>query len=102
MIHPSEGAQLLTGYNGKGVYNRIPTKTTDSLLEQTFSDLLEQAHTDRSRSAIDAAIEFNNVVNSITLNSVIPSTSIGQQLEMVAKTIAARQALLPNRSDLFC
>ncbi len=97
VIHRTAGAQLLNGYNGTGAYNRILTKTTDSLLEQTFTDLLEQAHTNRSRSAIDAAIEFNNAVNSITLNTVFPSNSIGQQLEMTAKTIAARETLGQTR-----
>ncbi len=97
VIHRTGGAQLLSGYNAAGAYNRILTKTTNSLLEQTFTDLLEQTHANRSRSAIDAAIEFNNAVNSITLETVFPATSIGQQLEMTAKTIAARQALGQKR-----
>ncbi len=97
VIHRTNGAQLLNGYNGTGAYNQILTKTTDSLLAQTLSDVLEQAYNDRSRSSIDAAMEFNNAVNSITLNTAFPATSIGQQLEMTAKTIAARKTLGQTR-----
>lgn len=97
VINRTQGAQVLHGYNEGGVYNNILTQATDSLLSETFTDLLEQAHATRRRNSIDAASEFNAAINSITLNTVFPSTSLGQQLEMTAKTIAARQALGQNR-----
>lgn len=91
------GAQLVSGYNGTNTFNRIMTRAIDSQLQQIYTDLLEQAYASRSRNAIDAALEFNQAVNSVMLSTQFPDTSLGHQLMMTAKTIAARQQLGQTR-----
>ncbi len=53
------GATQVSSYGGTGVQNRIFSRYTDSILDQTYSDLLAKSFAESHRGAIDAAIEFN-------------------------------------------
>lgn len=97
----NSGATTLSTYGGGNTQSRILTRVTDSLLDQTYSDLLEKTHAGTRRLAIDGAIEFNNATSAVNLTTVFPTSSIGQQLQMVAKTIGARNTLGQSRQIFF-
>lgn len=97
----STGAAELAGYNRTNTLDRILTRTNDSLLEQTYSDLLKRTHADIRRNSIDAAIEFSQATDAVPLTTPFPATSLGKQLEMVARTIGAREALGQTRQIYF-
>lgn len=96
-IVSNNGARTLAGYGANNVIDRIYTKSTDSLLEQKFIDLFEMTHASRKRSSIDAAIAFNQATGNVQLNTVFPQTSLGRQMEMVARIIGSRDALQQTR-----
>jgi uncharacterized protein (DUF1501 family) len=96
-VHENGGAQLLNGYRGGNARNRILTRVADSLYTQTYSDLLQQTHSTTHRNAIDAAIEFNQAVGEIELNTEFPDTQLGRRLRMVALTIGGRVRLGQTR-----
>ena len=100
-IVASNGATTLGGYNQNNAYNRIYSRTTDGLLGKTYSDLLEQTFADRKRGSIDGAAEFNAATGSVELTTEFPDSSLGAQLNMVAKAIAARETLGQRRQIFF-
>lgn len=95
------GATTLNGYGSTGAENRILTRTTDGLLEQTYRNLFEQTHSSIRRQSIDAAETFNTATNSVALNTVFPDTGLGNDLKMVARSIASRETLGQSRQIFF-
>ena len=93
----SAGATTLYGYDGPTSFDRIVTRSTDGLLEQTYGNLLERAHAAMRRRAIDAAIAYNEAIDGVALASPFPETPLGAQLQAVTRTIAARDALSQSR-----
>ncbi len=97
----SNGATKLYGYQGGWKPDRVLTDATDQILAETYRNLLEKTHAGNRRSAIDAAIDFNNATGDVTLNTPFPNTGFANQLKMVAKTIGARQKLNQERQVFF-
>lgn len=99
----SNGATTLAGYNpaSNNAEQRILTRTTDGLLEQTYRNLFEQTHASLRRVSIDAATSFNDSTSSVDLQTEFPATGLGNDLKMVAKTIGARQSLGQTRQIFF-
>ncbi len=95
------GATKLYGYRGRWKPDRVLTDATDRLLAATYRDLLEKTHAQTRRTAIDAAIAFNNATQNVTLNTPFPNTYLGRQLKMVAKTIGAHAGLGHERQIFF-
>ena len=95
------GATTLNGYQAANAQDRILTRVTDSLLEETYGDLLEKTHVSIRDNSIDAAIDFNNAINAVSLTTPFPFTKLGQQLAMVARTIAVRHTLGQTRQVFF-
>lgn len=101
VVHETGGAQLLGGYRQGNARNRILTRVTDSLYSQTYTDLLEQTHANMNRDSIDAAIDFNESVNEVNLQTEFPNTQLGRRLSMVARTIGGRAALGQKRQIFY-
>lgn len=96
------GATVVSAYRTNNLQNRMFTKYTDSILDQTYSDLLSKTFAAANRSSIDAAIEFNGQVNSISLNTVFDEgDSLSRRMKKVAQVIAARDALKQSRQVFF-
>ncbi len=94
------GATTLAGYSKTTTAprDRIFTKYTDNVLSHTYGDLLEKSYAGVRRGAIDAAASFNTATSTVNLTTVFPNTSLGNQLRMVARTIACRDASKLNQS----
>lgn len=101
VVHHTNGASELKGYEGNGRRDKIFTAATDGLLSQNYSDLLKNTYSQMYRGSIDAAVEFNTVTEGINISTPFSSSSLSQQLKMVAKTIAARGALGQTRQVFF-
>jgi uncharacterized protein (DUF1501 family) len=86
---------------GGNLQNRLFTRNTDSLLGQTFSNLLAQSIADTSRGSIDAAFEFNNAVNAVSLNTPFSTYSLSRRMRVIAKVIGAQSALQQQRQVFF-
>lgn len=96
------GASTLSGYGNTGTgVNGMYTRFTDSVLGQTYGDLLEKSYADIRRSSIQAAIDFNSATNAVTLNTVFPESNFGQDLSMIARAIGARNDLQQSRQIFF-
>ena len=83
------------------IQNKIFSRNVDSIMGQTYSNLLSQSIANTNRGSIDAAIEFNNAVNSITLNTTFDNSSLGRRMRVIAKVIGAQSALGQSRQVFF-
>jgi uncharacterized protein (DUF1501 family) len=96
------GATEVSTYNTSNLQNRIFSKYTDSILDQTYSDLLAKSFAQSNRGAIDAAIEFNNQVNSVVLNTAFDQgDSLSRRMKKIAQVIAAHGPLQQSRQVFF-
>jgi uncharacterized protein (DUF1501 family) len=86
------GATVLSGYSKTTTTprDRLFTRYTDSVLAETYGNLLERSYAGVRRGAIDGAAMFNAATSSTTLQTVFPNTTLGNQLRMVARAIANR------------
>ncbi len=97
----TNGATELYGYGSNNAQDRIYSRVTDGMLAETYSDLLQKTYARTRRNSVDAAIEFNNAVNGVNLQTEFPQSFLGAQMKMIAKTIGARQVLGQRRQIFF-
>lgn len=71
------------------------------LLDKDYAHLMEQAFADVSNSAIKNADTFNEAIAATNEFEMLPDSSLGRQLRMVAKMIQSRQALGQRRQIFF-
>lgn len=89
------------GLEGGNRSQRMFTRAMDSMLEQTYTDLLAKSFAESSRNSTDAALDFNDSVNAVNLTTVFENESPSNQLKMVAKCIGARSSLQQTRQIFF-
>lgn len=97
----TSGATEAYGYGNGNAQDRIYTRVTDGMLDHNYSDLLAKTYARTRRNSIDAAIQFNDAVNAVNLQTAFPQSYLGAQLRMIAKTIGARQILGQRRQVFF-
>lgn len=97
----NDGATVISDYGDTDLRGNIMTRGTDSLLNETYTNLLQQAHAVRRRTSIDAAINFNRATQAISLSANFPDTGLGRQLQMVSRIISARKTLGQKRQIFF-
>ena len=101
------GAVALSGYDsGWSANDPIATKArsaaVDSQLAQQYSNLLMQAFANDKRSALDAYGVFAGATSgALPSGATFPSTPLGPELQMIAKTIAGRNGLGVTRQTFF-
>lgn len=71
-------------------------------LSKPHSHLLEQAWTDVVGRSIDNQRILTQALSGSELTTVFPGSGLGQQLQMIAKLIAARSKLGLSRQCFFC
>jgi uncharacterized protein (DUF1501 family) len=93
--------ERLAGYGKTSRMNQIYTSVTDQLLARSYGNAMEQQFANIKRSAIDAASNYSDAVDSVQLQTQFPSTQLGGQLQLAAETIAARDNLNHRRQVFF-
>ncbi len=97
------GAVLLNGTGNNGFYESLKRQTLDNLLDATYQNLLKQAYSNTVMGAFGSSIELNNAIASgSSFNTpFIRNNRLTRQLNVVAKTIAARDVLKVNYQTFF-
>jgi uncharacterized protein (DUF1501 family) len=101
VISPN-GSIGLTGFDGSANAN-VRLQAFKDLLALPHNNLFEQAYAD----TVSRSIAANDLLTSAlsgtpAFQTVFPNTSLGSQLNMIAKLIAARTNLSMNRQIFFC
>jgi uncharacterized protein (DUF1501 family) len=103
-----DGAVSLTGYDpdfksgDSERFRQAVSAAVDSQLSLTYSNLLEQTLVRRKRAAVDAYALFSSATAApLPAAAAFPDTSLGRQLQMVARTIQGRGGLGVSRQTFF-
>ena len=95
------GATEVTYYNENNMQNRMFKKNMDNILNQTYSNLLAKTFAETNRNSIDAAIDFNDKVDNVTINTKFDPESLSQRFKKIAQVIGASGTLQQSRQVFF-
>jgi uncharacterized protein (DUF1501 family) len=96
------GSVGLTGFDGSANAN-VRLQAFKDLLALPHNNLFEQAYSDTVSRSIAANELLTSALSGIpAFQTVFPNTSLGQQMNMIAKLIAARDNLSMKRQIFFC
>jgi uncharacterized protein (DUF1501 family) len=95
------GAVVLSGISG-GAINPLRYATEQQILSQNDANLFQAAFSGVTGSSVDVASSLNTILNNATtLQTQFPKTSLGSQLQMIARLISAAPQLKLNRQIFF-
>lgn len=69
--------------------------------KHSVNNIFEQVFSQATGNSIEAEKQFSKAFDSISLKTLFPATSLGQQLQGVAKSIAAHKVLKQKRQTFF-
>ena len=96
------GSVGVSGYGGSGVLDQLRTTAINSLLDQQYQNLFMETFAQTTRGAVDAHLQFSSAVAAVgSLATPFSPNPVSQSFQMVARTIAARQALGMRRQTFF-
>ena len=96
-----EGSIGIDGYGGDDMLDMIRTSAIDNLMEDSYADIFKSTYADVSRGAQEAHQLFSTATNGINLNTTFSASELSRSMQMIAKTIAARQSLGVCRQTFF-
>ncbi len=103
-VDPAEGqGKSIWGYgNTADGWDMLRTNAVDNLMSQTYQNIFEQTYANTIKDSQAASDMFNAAIGSITpLTSTFSDNGLSSSMEMIAKTISARNALGACRQTFF-
>jgi uncharacterized protein (DUF1501 family) len=91
------GAVVLNGYGSDPTLDAV----INDALSQEYRNLYQKTLASNTRGSIDTAIAFESATNGVSLTESFPDSKTGEQLEAVARIMAARGPLSMNRQVFF-
>ncbi|MBA4852367.1 DUF1501 domain-containing protein [Emticicia sp. BO119] len=89
-------------WSSSGLMTDLRNAAIDSLVGQTYANLLQQTFAGSARSAIDAYTFFKEAIKKVpAMTTQFPTTSLGADLAAVAKVISVRSYLGAKRQIFF-
>lgn len=100
------GAVGLSGYNSQYTNNQtlmqVRSAAVDSQMAMMYTNLFEKTFATSKKNALEAYDLFSaSTGGALPPGATFPSTTLGQQFQMVAKTIAGRGQLGMTRQTFF-
>ncbi|MEM7802521.1 MAG: DUF1501 domain-containing protein, partial [Chloroflexota bacterium] len=103
-IEPSgTGSIGIAGFDQPiGALDRLKRGAVESMLDLAYRDLFEQTFSNTTKMAIDNHAQFSGAISAVQpFTTQFSNNYVSRSFEMVAKTIASRQALGFRRQTLF-
>jgi len=101
----SGGSIPLNGSTNNGFYQSLKRQTIDNLLDVNYQNILETAYANSLTGSKESSLEFSSAIASGVetnpVTTVFEEDNLSERLEMVAKTIAARDALGVTNQTFF-
>ena len=97
------GAKEIRYYaDGEPIF-RFRREAIDNMLDRHYNNIFQRTYNDVVRSARDGFLEFNNAVRDITFDTSFQDDNwnFSRSMEMVAKTIAAKDSLGFKRQTFY-
>lgn len=100
--HTNNGVALINGSNDNSFYENLKRQTLNSLLETNYQNILEKAYVNAVNNSTSNSFAFDAALtNGVPFNTSFGNGQLSKRLNMVAKTIAAKDALQVNRQTFF-
>ena len=102
-VDPNNGAILINGYGDPWLFSQLRTEAIDNMIEASYQDLFKQTYMDVVKVSRDANLQYKDALDSVTLNTPFSTATneLSKRLELVAKTIAARDTIGVTRQIFF-
>ncbi len=100
----------IRGYGQEGLYNQLLSQSIDNIIDAAHQDVFKKTYVDVMKISRDAFIDFTEAVNPIpdfeTTNFYTENDNYSRMrfhagLELIAKTVAARNSLGMKRQIFF-
>lgn len=96
------GSIGIDGFGQSDLFNQLRTSAVNSMLDLQYQNLFIDTFAKGTRGAIDAHQLFSGAVGAVpALSTTFSANGVSQSFRMVARTIAARQALGVRRQTFF-
>ena len=95
------GAVTINNYGLDWNFSEMLTQGVDNIVEAQHADLFKKTYVDIMKISRDANIEFSEALEGVSLNTPFGADQVSMRMELVAKTIAARETLGMNRQIFF-
>ncbi len=98
----NNGSVLINRSSNTGFYESLKRETVDNLLEYDYQNILERAYANSIIGAKNNSIAFDSAIGSVgSLNTEFGEGNLSERLNMVARTIAARDVLGVTNQTFF-
>lgn len=99
----AEGIEAIsTSKSNSGFLNRLRDNAIESLMEDVYSNIFQSTLSNITEDSLDAQKEFAAAIGAVPpFNTQFSEHYLSQNLQMVAKVIAARQDLKMKRQTFF-
>ncbi len=95
------GSVVLNEEDGEGGFGAIGSTAVKSLMDLNYKNLFQQTFASLNRRSIDAGRDFANAVSNASVQTAFSPSDLSRSLQMIARTIGARQALGAQRQTFF-
>ena len=101
-INSDTGSVGVLGYNEPDVFHQLLTSGVNSLLNQQYQDVFKQSYSSVVKNSIESNELFNSAISQVTpFNTTFSDNYISESFNMIARTIAAQEALGMERQTFF-
>ncbi len=95
------GAVTMEEFDGEGPISALSKTAVNSLMDLQYQNVFQQAFGEVNRRSIDASEEFAAAIGQSQVTAAFSPTGLSQALQMIARTIGARQTLGMSRQTFF-
>lgn len=99
----ANGAIGINGYQGQSTFDQIRTSALDSLMGSHYGNMFEHTYMDVIKNSNDANINYDEATQQIPSfkENFSQHNFLSRQLQVIARTIAAREQLEMSRQIFF-
>jgi uncharacterized protein (DUF1501 family) len=96
------GSVGVSVFEGEDLFSQILTSGAQNLLDQQYSDIMKQTYADKVNASQAQHEQFSTAIEGVpAFGTQFSESGLSQDLQMVAKTIAAHSALDVQRQTFF-
>jgi uncharacterized protein (DUF1501 family) len=95
------GSIGINGYGRLQTFDQIRTAAIDSLMEKQYQDIFKKTYAETVTASQNTHELFSVAVGASSLNTTFSPSELSQRLQMVARTINARESLGVCRQTFF-
>lgn len=101
-INSQEGGRGIIGYGDSGLFNQLKTAGINSMLNQQYHNVFKKSYANIVSNAQESNQEFNEAISQVApFTTQFSQNYVSQSLQMIARTIAARETLGMKKQTFF-